>query len=72
MLRLHQQRCKYAFVDRFKGLKGAAVNLTLAWNIMPHVGECVCPGLGAFFGNWHPAKQSCSCSWWQQLCPRAH
>ncbi len=34
-------RPKYPFVDRGAGLRGADVNLTLAYNIMPRVGRLV-------------------------------
>lgn len=39
-IRLKNFKTKYPFVHPNKGLRGAAVNLTLVWHVMPRVGEC--------------------------------
>mmetsp|Transcript_20065 Transcript_20065/g.55855 ORF Transcript_20065/g.55855 Transcript_20065/m.55855 type:complete len:181 (+) Transcript_20065:216-758(+) len=37
-IRLKNHKTKYSFIHPSKGLKGAQVNLTLVWHVMPRVG----------------------------------
>lgn len=40
-IRLKNHKTKYRFAHPGKGLRGAPVNLTLVWHVMPRVGKCV-------------------------------
>lgn len=42
VIKLRGHKTKYAFIEQGRNLRGRDVNLTLAWSIMPRVGECVC------------------------------
>jgi hypothetical protein len=39
LIKLKKQKTKYAFIDIGKNLRSRAVNLTLAWDVMPRVGK---------------------------------
>ncbi len=59
-IRLRKHKTKYAFIDHGRGLRGAQLNLTLHWSMMPYVGarnrRCCCCSPGA-----RRSRGSCQC-----------